>query len=279
MKRIILFALLAVTGLMAASEARAQESPRWLRKNAISPDGKQVAFSYKGDIYVVGVQGGTARALTTNPAYDSDPVWTPDGKQLYFSSYREGSKDIFCVAAEGGTPKRITDYPGNETPKAVLPDGRIAFTANLQPDVHFDGFPGDPQVWAAAGDGSRPQLLTSVTMSELSVRPDGAMLYEDYKGYEDPLRKHHTSSVTRDIWLCKDGTFTQLSQFNGEDRQPVWAADGDTFYYLSEQGGKTINLFRSSVSNPAKSVQLTRYEKGEVVTLTVQRPTRTSVTW
>ena len=157
MKRIILFALLAVTGLMAASEARAQESPRWLRKNAISPDGKQVAFSYKGDIYVVGVQGGTARALTTNPAYDSDPVWTPDGKQLYFSSYREGSKDIFCVAAEGGTPKRITDYPGNETPKAVLPDGRIAFTANLQPDVHFDGFPGDPQVWAAADDGSRPQ--------------------------------------------------------------------------------------------------------------------------
>ena len=264
MKRIILFALLAVTGLMAASEARAQESPRWLRKNAISPDGKQVAFSYKGDIYVVGVQGGTARALTTNPAYDSDPVWTPDGKQLYFSSYREGSKDIFCVAAEGGTPKRITDYPGNETPKAVLPDGRIAFTANLQPDVHFDGFPGDPQVWAAAGDGSRPQLLTSVTMSELSVRPDGAMLYEDYKGYEDPLRKHHTSSVTRDIWLCKDGTFTQLSQFNGEDRQPVWAADGDTFYYLSEQGGKTINLFRSSVSNPAKSVQLTRYEKDPV---------------
>ncbi|MBQ2598279.1 MAG: PD40 domain-containing protein [Bacteroidales bacterium] len=264
MKRIILFALLAVTGLMAASEARAQESPRWLRKNAISPDGKQVAFSYKGDIYVVGVQGGAARALTTNPAYDSDPVWTPDGKQLYFSSYREGSKDIFCVAAEGGTPKRITDYPGNETPKAVLPDGRIAFTANLQPDVHFDGFPGDPQVWAATGDGSRPQLLTSVTMSELSVRPDGAMLYEDYKGYEDPLRKHHTSSVTRDIWLYKDGTFTQLSQFNGEDRQPVWAADGDTFYYLSEQGGKTINLFRSSVSNPAKSVQLTRYEKDPV---------------
>ena len=264
MKRTILFALLAVFGLMMAASAVAQESPRWLRKNAISPDGKRVAFSYKGDIYVVDAEGGSARALTTNPAYDSDPVWTPDGQKIYFSSYREGSRDIFVVNAEGGTPKRVTDYPGNETPKAVLPDVRIAFTANLQPDVHFDGFPGDPQVWAVAEGGGRPQLLTSVTMSELSVRPDGAILYEDYKGYEDPFRKHHTSSVTRDIWLCRDGEFTQLSTFNGEDRQPVWAADGDSYYYLSEQGGATLNLFKGSVSNPARATQLTRYEKDPV---------------
>ncbi len=270
MKRTIIFALVAVVGLMgAASVAWGQESPRWLRKNAISPDGKQIAFSYKGDIYVVPVAGGRAQQLTSNPAYDSDPVWTPDNKCLVFSSYREGSKDIFMVAAEGGTPKRITNYPGNETPKAVLPDGRIAFTANLQPDVRFDGFPGDAQVWAVSPDGAnptsvRPDLLTSVTMSELSVRPDGAILYEDYKGYEDPLRKHHTSAVTRDIWLCKDGVFTQLSRYNGEDRQPVFAADGDTYYYLSEEGGKTINLRRSSVSNPGKSVQLTSYEKDPV---------------
>ena len=90
-------------------------------------------------------------------------------------------------------------------PKAVLPDGRIAFTASLQPDINYGGFPGDPQVYAVDDSGRRPSLLTSVTMSEMSVRSDGAILYEDYKGYEDPLRKHHTSSVTRDIWLCKDG--------------------------------------------------------------------------
>ena len=273
MKKNILFSLLAVIGLLTLGAAvptlSAQETARWLRKNAISPDGTRIAFSYKGDIYVVPVQGGRATQVTSNAAYDSDPVWTPDSKQLFFSSYREGSKDIFLVSAEGGKAKRITNYPGGETPKAVLPDGRIAFTANLQPDVRFDGFPGDAQVWAVSPDGDeptkhRPALLNDITMSEMSVRPDGAILYEDYKGYEDPFRKHHTSAVTRDIWLCQDGNYTQLSRFNGEDRQPVWAADGDTYYYLSEQDGKTINLRRARLSEPGKSTQLTRYEKDPV---------------
>ena len=261
MKRVISLILLAVFCVMTAT---AQETPRWIRANAISPDGSRIAFGYKGDIYVVGIAGGPARQVTSNPAYDSDPVWTPDGQSIVFSSWREGSKDIYRVSAEGGTPKRITDYPGGETPKAILPDGRIAFLASLQNDVNYGGFPGTNQVWAVSPDGGRPDLLTSIPMQEISVRPDGAMLYEDYKGYEDPLRKHHTSSVTRDVWFWKDGAFTQLTNYAGENRQPVFAADGDTFYYISEQGGKTLNLWRSSVSNPGKATQLTRFEKNPV---------------
>ncbi|MBO4670523.1 MAG: PD40 domain-containing protein [Bacteroidales bacterium] len=247
-----------------AFAAFAQETPRWIRKNAISPDGSKIAFCYKGDLFVVPAQGGRALQITSNSAYDSDPVWTADSKQLYFSSYREGGKDIFLTSAEGGTPRRITDYPGSETPKAVLPDGRIAFIASLQPDVAWGGFPGGTQVYAAGPDCMRPELLTSVTMSEISVRADGAMLYEDYKGYEDPFRKHHHSAVTRDIWLCKDGSYKCLTTFNGEDRQPVFGPDGDSFYYISEQDGTTLNIFRSSISSPDKTKALTSYTKDPV---------------
>ena len=105
--------------LMFIGTAMAQESPLWLRRNSISPDGKQIVFNYKGDLYVVNSDGGRARQLTSNPAYESDPIWTPDGKNIVFSSYRERSKDIFTIPYEGGTPKRLTSHPGNETPLEI----------------------------------------------------------------------------------------------------------------------------------------------------------------
>ena len=252
-----------------AWSASAQETPLWLRRNAISPDGKSVAFTYKGDIWVVSSEGGRALQVTSNPAYDTAPVWTPDGKSIVFGSYREGSMDIWRTSAEGGKPVRLTDYPGNELPKAVRADGSVVFTANIQNDVRYGGFPNEGQVYTVGPDGGLPQLFTSLPLQELSFRADGAILYEDYKGYEDPFRKHHTSSVTRDVWLWKDGSFEKLSDFPGEDRQPVWAPDGRSFYYLSERGGKTLNVFRSSVDRPGESVQLTFAEKDPVRYLSV----------
>jgi len=263
--------------------AAAQETPLWLRGNQISPDGKQIVFEYKGDIYVVPAAGGIATQITSNDAYESCPIWTRDGKGLYFSSYREGLSDIFYTSPKGGKPKRITDFPGNETPLATLPDGRILFTANIQPDASFQGFPQSrsPQLWTADTTSGMPKFVTSLPVCNISVAPDGTVLYEDYKGYEDPLRKHHTSSVTRDIWrydgaslsggfkIGKDGKFTKLTSYNGEDRNPVFAKDGDTYYYLSEQDGKNINVFKGKASDPSFHQRLTNFDKNPARFLSV----------
>ena len=270
-----LFTLAAA--LMTMTSLFAQETPLWLRHNAISPDGKQIAFTYKGDLYVVSSAGGKATQLTSNQAYESDPLWTRDSRRIVFSSYREGSKDLYMIASEGGLPTRLTDFPGSETPKAILPDGRILFSARLQQDTAYDGFPGSAQIWSIVPGNKRPRLVTSLPLSEISVSAEGTVLYEDYKGYEDPLRKHHTSSVTRDIWLYRgdparmdaNGSFTRMTTYAGEDRNPVFAADGKTFYYLSEQNGKTLNVFRSNIDAPGAPQQLTFMEKGPVRYLSV----------
>ena len=86
------------------------EDARWLRYPSISPDGQTVAFSYKGDIYLVGTQGGEAKQLTSNTAYDYAPVWSPDGKTVAFASDRYGNFDIFTVSVEGATDAVSTNY-------------------------------------------------------------------------------------------------------------------------------------------------------------------------
>ena len=236
---------IAAALLSASFVAFAQETPSWIRKNAISPDGKTVAFSYKGDIFTVASTGGQARQITSHNAYESDPVWSPDGKALVFTSAREGSKDLWAFFMESGAIKRLTDLPGNEQPLAVAPDGTVYFSWNGS-DMQspgFDGFPGEPSVWATSLNASAPALVTSLTISAMSIGPGGDILYEDWKGYEDPMRKHHTSSVTRDIWLLRpsapgkidaNASFTKLSTYKGEDRNPVFAADGNTFYFLRQ---------------------------------------------
>ena len=283
--------ILSAAAVLSAVVMTAQETPRWLRKSAISPDGSQVAFCYKGDIFVVGVGGGRALQITANNAYDSDPVWTTDGKRIVFSSYRKGSKDIYITSALGGSPKRLTDYHGADTPLCVLEGDRVLYTSNFQADVKYGGFPNTPQVWQVDAEAGRPLLVSSLPMMNMSVNASGEVLYEDYKGYEDPLRKHHTSSVTRDIWLYRpastpgsrfkvtgEGSFTKLSSFQGEDRNPVFAADGKTYYFLSEQDG-TINVYKASTDAAGKATQLTRFKDNPVRFLTVSKDGTLCFSW
>ena len=125
-----LFSLLAAL-LLGGSAAAA--TPQWLRYPAISPDGTQVAFSYKGDLWIVDASGGAARQLTSHSAHDYAPVWSPDSKQLVFASDRHGNFDLYRVAAHGGEPQRLTTHSAKETPWTFTPDGQeILFTAAIQ---------------------------------------------------------------------------------------------------------------------------------------------------
>ncbi len=267
--------LLGVAALLLSATMYAQEAPLWMRYCAISPNGSTIAFAYKGDIYTVPATGGRASQLTTNPAHDTHPVWSHDGKKIAFASDRLGSMDIYEMNCEGGIPTRLTTHSGNETPVSYRDKDHVLFLANVMPATEDVQFPSGTfqQVYAVktGNEGNRPTLFSSMPMEDVNISPDGkSLLYHDKKGYEDPWRKHHTSSITRDIWLCSlDGnerSYTKLTEFNGEDRTPVWAADGKSFYYLSEEKG-SFNVFKRSIAEKA-SKQLTHHTKHPVRFLT-----------
>ncbi len=88
-------------------QAFSQNNPLWLRYPAISPDGKSIVFSFKGDLYKVDASGGTAYPLTLHEAHDFMPVWSHDGKKIAFASDRFGNFDVFIISADGGEPTRL----------------------------------------------------------------------------------------------------------------------------------------------------------------------------
>ena len=260
--------LIIATFMATLSSAQAQQNPLWMRYPAISPDGTTIAFAYKGDIYSVPVTGGEARQITTNAAYDTHPVWSPDGKKIAFQSDREGSLDIFIIDAKGGTPTRLTTNSSTETPIAFADNDHVLFSASLMPTAKSIIFASNtfPQVYKVSTNGGRPELFSTLPMEDISIAKNGDILYHDQKGYEDPWRKHHKSPIARDIWLDSKGTFAKQTTFAGEDRTPVWASDQQSFFYLSELDG-TFNIYRRSI-NGKSDTQLTHHKGNPVRFLT-----------
>ncbi len=261
--------VLILTALTLSLSVAAQPHPLWMRHTSISPDGQTIAFSYKGDVFTVPASGGQARQLTSNAAYDSYPIWSPDGKKIAFASSREGSLDIYVMNKFGGEPKRLTTRSTNETPIAWRDNEHILFSAAIMPTAKSIFFASSqfPQVYEVNLKGDRPKLFSVVNMEDLSINQKGEILYHDKKGYEDAFRKHHRSPITRDIWLNQNGKFTKLTTFNGEDRTPRWAPDGTSFYYLSEEDG-TFNVYKRGVKSADKT-QITHHTKHPVRYLSV----------
>lgn len=255
--------------LIALALNAAAENPLWMRYPAVSPDGTTIAFSYKGDIYTVPSSGGEAHQLTTNNAYDAYPVWSPDGSRIAFASSREGSLDVFVMASTGGTPTRLTTHSADELPLTFKDNETVLFQSALRPTSQSTFFASRefPQVYEVSINGGRPRMFSALTMCDISINASGDILYHDQKGYEDQWRKHHTSSITRDIWMLSNGKYSKLTSFNGEDRSPRWASDNKSFYYLSEQDG-TFNIYRKQIASDG-SQQITSYKGNPVRYLSV----------
>ena len=251
--------------LLMAQGLIAQENPQWIRYATISPDGEQIAFTYKGDLYVVPANGGDARQITFHEAHDYMAVWSPDGEQLAFASDRYGNFDIYMMPAAGGEAVRLTYHSNDEHPYSFSPDGnQIMFGASRMDIAEHRQYPRSylPELYQVPTDGGRVDQVFTIPAEYVQVSQDGQrMLYHDKKGGENEWRKHHTSSITRDIWLydAADDSHRMITSFEGEDRQPIFSEDEQSFYYLSEESG-TFNVHKMAIDQEGASEQLTNFD-------------------
>lgn len=277
MKKLILliFTLLGV-------QCYADEAANWFRRCAISPDGETILFSYKGDIFTVPAAGGAAKRLTSSPAYDGYACWSPDGRRIAFSSDRYGSLDVFVMSKDGGTPKRLTTNSAQEQVQTFLDDNHVLYSAYYMPTYKDIIFPGSfSQVYNVDLDAHRPLLFSALQMEQISIGTDGQMLYHNNKGYEDEWRKHHQSPITRDLYLSQtkqEGrTYRKLTTDNVENRNAVWAPDGQSYYYLSEKDG-TFNIYKANISG-GSARRLTHFKQYPVRYLSVSKSGRLCFSW
>ena len=255
---------ITAAAFLAAAVSVSAANPMWVRDVKLSPDGSKIAFSYKGDIYTVPSTGGAATRLTTEPSYESAPIWSPDGRTIAYASDRNGGKDIYLMPASGGAAKRLTFNSTAETPEAFSPDGaEIYFSSHIQDPSNSPLFPSRvlTELYAVPVNGGSVRQVLPTPAINISVLPDGRFLYEDVKGLEDKWRKHHTSSVTKDIWIFdpSTGKHTNLTDREGEDRSPAFIPGQDTFYFLSERNGGSFNVYSMPLAGGAIPMSLTSF--------------------
>jgi Tol biopolymer transport system component len=246
--------LIAVAALAFGLASYAQNNALWLRYPAISPDGKTIVFSFKGDLYKVPSSGGDAIPMTLHEAYDYMPVWSHDGKWIAFASDRYGNFDVYIMPSMGGEAKRLTYNSANDYPyDFTVDDKKVLFGTNRN-DVYTSArFPQRglfQKLYEVPVAGGRSVMVLSAGSEFAHFNKSGdKIIFQDRKGYEDAYRKHHTSSVTRDVWIYdkKKDEYVQVSSYDGEDREPVWGGDDNTFYYLSEKDGGSQNIYKATM--------------------------------
>ncbi len=240
---------------------------RLVTEPALSPDGKTVAFSWRGDIWLVGDKGGAARQLTSHPASDRSPEFSPDGKQIAFVSTRTGTAQIFVMPLSGSEPIQWTYHSEGYDLQGWYPDGSSVLALGRRDHFwrHAERF---LQVPTKPRGGE--QILFDGYGDDGHLSADGNQLLFSREGTRY-WRKGYRGSQASQIWLYDqpNDKFTQVAEHETGCRYPLWHPSGKSFYYVTAKSG-AFNIWHRDLKS-GKEKQLTQFDDDSVLFPAISR--------
>ena len=269
MKYRIPFALFFVATMFGASG-----TVHLLQKPAMNKTA--IVFSYAGDLWTVGRQGGIATRLTVGAGQESAAAFSPDGETIAFSGEYDGNTDVFTVPAAGGIPQRVTYHPDADVVVGWSPDGkRILFRSNRESYSRYT------QLFTVAPEGGLPEALPlpmayrgsySPDMKRMAYQPlDGGQFAADGNNFVS--WKRYRGGRASYIWTVDfaDLKTEKIPRTDSNDFDPMWI--GDKIYFLSDRNGP-VTLFQYDprgkkvdqlIKNPWKDIEYATAGPGGIV--------------
>ncbi|MBN2863023.1 MAG: PD40 domain-containing protein [Bacteroidales bacterium] len=227
-----------------------------LRQPAISST--HIAFAYGGDIWISDFEGQKVMRLTSTPAVESNPHFSPDGRWIAFNSNRSGNQAVYIVSTEGGTPKRLTWHPSPVSVCGWSPDGKNVLYATTRDNAPTSF----SRLWTVSPEGGPSSMLTLQWAVSGSFSPDGNQIVIDRVQRWDSEWRHYrggqnTALVILDL---KDNSEILLPNESTIDIQPLWS--GNTIYFLSDRD-RTSNIWSYSPGS-GELKQITRFTGSDI---------------
>jgi len=239
-----LLAFTASTGL-----AWAQNTAPLVRFPAISPNGQVVAFSYQGDIWTVPATGGTATRLTVHEAYESQPIFSPDGQWIAFSANRFGNNDVFVIPSVGGNVRRLTYHSASDNISSWTQADQIVFSTSRE----FRQIERPAEIYAISPKGGTENRILDAVGHDPIVSPNGRFIAYVRGDLNPVARQDYRGSSNREVWLfdSQKKTHTKLPGFSTNDVLPQWVGN-TSLYFLSSDAG-AYNLYRLTLDAEGKT--------------------------